>query len=137
MLLKDKRIFIVEDNLSNRAITQMLLEQFGAKTAIDRWGVETLERLRAFMPVNLILMDLMLPGGITGYDVFDRIRAQAEFAAVPIVALSASDPSTAIPLTQERGFAGFISKPIDFHKFPKQILNVLDGEIVWDAPDRL
>ncbi|MBC8171826.1 MAG: response regulator [Anaerolineae bacterium] len=133
MLLKDKRVFIVEDKLENRAIMQMLLEQHGAKIGFERWGLNTIEKLQAFAPVDVILLDLMFPNNITGYDVFDQIRAQPDYRFVPIVAVSASDPSTAIPLTRSKGFTGFIAKPVDYDAFPRQIAKIIDREPVWFA----
>lgn len=132
MKLKDKRIFLIEDNLANRAIMQILLEQNGAKTSFERWGKDTVKRLKAFEPVDIILLDLMFPNNVTGYDIFDRIRAHPEFQGVPIVAVSASDPSTAIPKTKAKGFDGFITKPIDYDRFPEQIKIILNKEPVWD-----
>ncbi|MDZ4770914.1 MAG: hypothetical protein SGJ24_17450 [Chloroflexota bacterium] len=35
---------------------------------------------------DLIILDLMLSQGVSGYDIFRRIRALAEFDAIPIVA---------------------------------------------------
>lgn len=131
MILLGKRIFIIEDNVANRAIAQLLLEQHGAKTAIERWGMDAVPRLREFMPVDAILLDLMFPNNITGYDVFDSIRAHEEFNAIPIVAVSASDPNSAIPLTKARGFTGFISKPINLAIFPEQIARIIEHEPVW------
>lgn len=131
-LLQDKRIFLVEDNLGNRAIMQMILEQQGAKVAFERWGTETVSRLKSFEPVDLILLDLMFPNNITGYDVFESIRENREFRHIPIVAVSASEPAISIPKTQSMGFAGFIPKPIDIDKFPKQVAAILRNEPVWD-----
>lgn len=133
MLLKDKRVFIVEDDLKNRAIAQLLLERDGAKTYFDRWGTDTIPRLRQFMPVDVVLLDLMFPRGVTGYDVFKQIRSHPEFRHVPIVAVSASDASTAIPLTKDMGFAGFIAKPLDFNNFTKLIHEIMKGVPVWEA----
>ena len=132
LLLQDKRIFLVEDNLGNRAIMQMILEQQGAKVAFERWGTETVSRLKSFEPVDLILLDLMFPNNITGYDVFESIRENREYHHVPIVAVSASEPAISIPKTQSLGFAGFIPKPIDIDKFPKQVAAILRNEPVWD-----
>ena len=133
MLLTDKRIFLVEDNQGNAAIIQMLLEQEGAKVFRGRWGGEgTIELLRRYLPLDIILMDLMLPNGITGYDVFDDIRAVPDAHDIPVVAVSASDPSMAIPKVRAKGFAGFIPKPVDFEGFAKQIADVLDGVAVWN-----
>jgi two-component system cell cycle response regulator DivK len=131
-LLQNKRIFLVEDNLGNRAIMQMILEQHGAKISFERWGTDTVSRLKVFEPVDLILLDLMFPQGITGYDVFDNIRQHTEFRHVPIVAVSASEPALSIPKTQAHGFAGFLPKPIDIDKFPKQVAAILRNEPVWD-----
>lgn len=133
MLLSEKRVFIVEDKLENRAIMQMLLEQHGAKIGFERWGQNTLEKLQAFAPVDVILLDLMFPNNVTGYDVFDVIRTEPAYRFIPIVAVSAADPSTAIPLTRSKGFAGFIAKPVDYDAFPRQIAKIIDREPVWFA----
>ena len=131
MLLANKRIFMVEDNLNNKAITEMLLEREGARVVSDRWGVGIIERLRKFAPTDIILMDLMLPREVSGYDIFQQIRQLTEFDGVPVVALSAADASTAVPRAQMMGFTGFISKPIDFRLFPHQIRWIIEGKAVW------
>lgn len=133
MRLKDKRIFMIEDNLNNRAITQLLLEQQGAKTSFERWGKDTVAQVKKFMPVDLILLDLMFPNGVSGYDIFVELRHDKQLAHIPIVALSASDASVAIPKAQDLGFNGYLSKPIDFANFIGQIVKILDGERIWES----
>jgi len=86
--------------------------------------------------VDLIILDLMLHNGISGYDIFDQIRAVPTYDAVPIVAVSAAEPAIALPKTQRQGFSGFISKPIDDTLFPKQVAQLLAGEQVWYAGER-
>ena len=130
--LTDKRIFLVEDDPSNAAIIQMLLEQQYAKVFRGRWGGdETLGLLNRHKPIDLILMDLMLPNGVTGFDVFNMIKQQAEWANVPIIAVSASDPSVVLAKVRDTGFNGFIAKPVDFVHFTDQILSVLNGTDRW------
>lgn len=131
MLLQGKRIFIIEDDLANRAIAQTLLETHGARTSFERWGTESVEKLRKFMPVDIILLDLMFPNEITGYDVFDAIRVHAEFDDIPIAAVSASDPLTAISKTKAQGFSGFIAKPIHVTTFPRLVAKLINREEVW------
>lgn len=131
MLLKGKRIFLTEDNLTNRSVIQLLLERDGAIFAFERWGIETTERLQKFAPVDIILLDLMLPNNITGLDLFDQIRAIPAFEHVPIVAVSAKDPSIAIPEVQAKGFNGFIAKPINRLRFTQQIASIIAGEQIW------
>jgi len=136
MLLENKRIFIVEDNIMNRIIYQEILRSSGAWVEFDRSGRDTLSRLKLFKP-DLIILDLMLPFGSSGYSIFDSIRKMPEFHDVPVVAVSATEPNVGIPQTQRQGFNGFIAKPIDDDLFPQQILQIFKGEQVWDAGDRL
>jgi CheY-like chemotaxis protein len=131
MLLNNKRIFFVEDNLENRVLMTMMLERHGAQTQFERWGRETVQRLQDFMPVDIILLDLMLPHGVSGYDIFDAIRSHPEFAEIPIVAVSAQDSSMAIPKTIAKGFSGFIAKPLDLDLFPKQVAQIITRQPVW------
>jgi two-component system, cell cycle response regulator DivK len=131
MLLKNKRIFIVEDNLQNRVIYQMMMMQHGAKVEFERWGKDAVARIKMYAPLDLIILDLMLSHGITGYDIFDQIRPMPEIAGVPIIAVSAAEPAVAIPQVRARGFDGFIAKPLDDVLFPQQIARIIDKQPVW------
>ncbi|NWG17311.1 MAG: response regulator [Chloroflexi bacterium] len=136
MTLHGKRIFIVEDNFQNRVVFLTTLKMQGAWVEFDRWGTDALWRLRAFRQVDLIILDLMLTAGISGYDIFDQIRSLPEYNRTPIVAVSAAEPAVAIPKTQAKGFAGFITKPIDDERFPQQLARIIAGEQVWYAGER-
>ena len=133
MHLRNKRIFLVEDNLAYRALAQLLLERAGAKTAIERWGTESIARIRAFMPVDVILLDLHLPDNVSGFDLFDDIRAEPDLKHIPIVAVSSMEPSFAIPKAKAKGFEGFILKPIESALFVSQVADVLASRKVWFA----
>ena len=134
MLLTGKRIFMVEDNRSNSSVMRLLLDWQGAESCVDGWGGDdTIRRLQDFAPVDIILLDLMLPNNITGYDVFDHIRAISDYDLVPIIAVSAMDASVAVPKAKAKGFAGFITKPINYDLFPRQLVDILDGKEIWSA----
>lgn len=136
MFLKGKLIFVVEDNLQNRIVFQMSLLRHGAKTEFERWGRDAVSRLAHLSNVDLIILDLMLFNGISGLDLIGEIRALPRYISTPIVAVSAMDPSVAIPQVRARGFNGFIAKPIDDQLFPKQIAALLTGETLWHAGER-
>jgi two-component system cell cycle response regulator DivK len=74
---------------------------------------------------------LMFPRNVSGYDIFEVIHNDPRFAHLPVVAVSASDPSIEVPRTRAKGFAGFISKPITLQQFPDQIAAVLNHESIW------
>lgn len=132
--LSGKRIFYIEDDINNRAIATMILQRSGVKVGFERWGAnEVISRIRAFMPIDLILCDLMFPNNVTGFDVFDRIHQEPDLANIPILAISSSDPTLVMPKVREKGFVGFISKPINFVEFAHQIAQVIDGVPIWVA----
>jgi CheY-like chemotaxis protein len=131
--LQDRRIFIIDDNPVNVTAAKMLLERHYATVGFDRWGTNVPSKLAQFAPVDLILLDLALAHDTSGYDVFDQIRAMPGFETVPIVAYSAGNATEAIPLTQAKGFSGYIAKPLDFDAFPDQIEQILSGMEIWLA----
>jgi CheY-like chemotaxis protein len=136
MQLKGKTIFIVEDNTQNRVVFQMVLVVNGARVEFDRWGRECMSRLKNLVQLDLIVLDLMLNNGISGYDIFREIRNLTTYDSVPIVAVSAAEPAIALPKTKELGFSGFIAKPIDDELFPQQLARLIAGEQVWYAGSR-
>ncbi len=131
MLLNDKRIFIVEDNIQNRIIFQVCLLSNGAAIDLEYRGADTIYRLSRLAPVDLIILDLMLSDGISGFDIIKQIRALPAYHTTPIVAVSAMDPSVAIPQAQAVGFTSFIPKPIDKRLFPQQLARIMAGELLW------
>jgi CheY-like chemotaxis protein len=136
MLLDYKKIFIVEDNIQNRIVFQMTLIRHGAVADFERLGRDTIQRLKNTAHVDLIVLDLMLAQGISGFDLYDEIRALPKLDNVPVVAVSAMDPAIAIPKVQAKGFDGFIAKPIDTDLFPKQLAEIIAGNQVWYAGTR-
>lgn len=132
MSLQDKRIFVVEDNVENRVVYQMIFIREGVTVEFERWGPDAVNKLKRFQPVDLIILDLMLTRGATGYSIFEEIRKLPAFANVPVVAVSSADPSEAIAKTRRLGFSGYIAKPIDQAQFPKQLEELLKGNAIWD-----
>lgn len=129
--LKGKRILVVEDNVTNMAVFATTLKRLGALVIQDAWNSGTVDMLKKRLPIDLIILDLMLRRDASGYDLFDALQQDPELKDIPVVAVSSLDPETEIPKAQERGMAGFISKPININKFPQQLAQVLAGEKVW------
>ena len=135
MILEGRHIFIVEDDIRNRIVYQILMVRSGAQVEFDRWGRDTLDQMKKYREYDLIILDLMLPKGTSGFDIYDKIRADGAFDDVPIVAVSAADPSYAIPKAKQMGFSGFIAKPINDMVFPDQLARIIAGEKVWSTDD--
>lgn len=59
---------------------------------------------------DLILLDLMLPGGMSGYDVCKKIRGQVD---IPIIMVTAKTESLDKVLGLELGADDYLTKPFD------------------------
>jgi len=129
--LRNKRIFIVEDNMLNRVVYHSLLFHQKVEIGYERHGKHTLHTLRAFGKVDLILLDLMLTDGLSGLDIFDQIRQLPEYSNIPIAAVSADDPIESIWQTMKRVFSGFISKRVDDVLFRRQVADLINDLDVW------
>jgi CheY-like chemotaxis protein len=63
---------------------------------------------------DLILMDLRLPNGISGFDLTRRLKANPQLKQIPVIALTAVD--TAEELALAAGCDGFLRKPADIRQ---------------------
>ena len=132
MELKDKRIFVVEDDPSNLAITLSILRKNGATVFYDRWGIDTKQKLLDSTPLDVILLDLMFPRGITGFDIYDQIQDAPSLLGIPCVIVTANSSIEQMKIARDKGLHGYITKPIDLERFAKMIAQVINGEKVWN-----
>jgi two-component system cell cycle response regulator DivK len=131
LLLDGKRIFIVEDDVTNMAVYSVILKNQGALVIQDPWNSGTIGLLRRHLPVDIIILDLMLRHRVSGYDIFREVKKEPDLAHIPVVAVSASDPGLEIPKARALGFVGFISKPISYQDFPAQLAACIKGDNNW------
>lgn len=101
----------------------------------DRFGKETITRLLRIVSMDelhIILLDLNLNQNDTdGFKVLQDIRQHPELAHIPVVAVTAFDPSMVIGPLKQAGFDGLISKPLRVNTFGVYINAILSGKSVW------
>jgi two-component system cell cycle response regulator DivK len=117
------RILLVEDNEMNRdALSRRLMRRgFEVVFAVD--GGEAVARARSESP-DIILMDMSLPV-LDGWEATRRVRADAETAAVPIIALTAHATTEDLQRALDAGCNDTDTKPIDFERLLGKIQALL------------
>jgi CheY-like chemotaxis protein len=111
----DKHVLVVDDDMRNAFALSRLLVGKGLKASIARSGAKALEMLNEppnDNPIDLVLMDIMMPE-MDGYETMQRIRAQARFRNLPILALTAKAMVGDREKCLSAGASDYLSKPVD------------------------
>jgi CheY-like chemotaxis protein len=105
------RVLIVDDVIDAAMSLALLLRLWGheARTAHD--GATALEVARAFRP-EVVLLDIGLPGGLDGFQVGRRLRAEPGLGEVLLVALTGYGQEEDRRRSQAAGFDHFLVKPV-------------------------
>jgi len=104
------RILVVEDNADTAALLRDLLEGEGYEVETAATGEAAFEALAVAPDVDLMVLDLMLPG-MSGYEVIERLRAQADLSDLPILVLSALGSASARVRGLREGADDYMTKP--------------------------
>ena len=107
-----KKILLVEDNQINQLIVIELLTSVGATIVSAENGQIALDEL-ATQEFDLVLMDIQMPV-MDGCSAVAKIKAQAKFANLPVIALTANAMQHDIELYEKLGFCAHVAKPFDF-----------------------
>jgi len=113
--LHGARILLTEDNEINQQIAIELLEGAGATVKVANNGREAVEILsNGPQPplFDLVLMDLQLPE-MDGYQATAKLRSDARFATLPIIAMTAHATMEERQRCLAAGMNDHVSKPID------------------------
>lgn len=126
------RAIAVEDDEGSALLLQAILRRSGMDINTHPTGERFLEFLHSLpTPPNLILLDINLPRK-SGIDIIHELRSDPVFAEVLVIAISAVDPITYVPILKEAGFNSFLRKPVSREHLPKQIQRIIEGEAIWE-----
>jgi class 3 adenylate cyclase/CheY-like chemotaxis protein len=117
------KILVVDDTPQNVKLLADLLAAKGYAVVTCADGTAALEKLKSEAP-DLVLLDVMMPG-LNGYQVCERIRADACTALLPVVLVTALDPQEERVKGIEAGADDFLSKPINQQELFARVKSLL------------
>ncbi|MBQ4813653.1 DNA-binding response regulator [Pseudoalteromonas luteoviolacea] len=120
--------FLIADDhpLFREALKGALQNQFDGLEVIESENFEqTLERLSEYDDLDLLLLDLHMPGN---GDLYGLIRIREDYPALPIVVVSGSEDLTIISKVMGYGAMGFIPKASSSQDIVAALTQVLAGE---------
>jgi signal transduction histidine kinase/ActR/RegA family two-component response regulator len=117
------RVLVVDDHPVNRRVIRLFLEPFECELVEAQDGQEALAALDR-EAVDIVLMDVNMPV-MDGLEATRRLRADARFARLPVIALTADVMSAQIKTCLEAGCDAHVAKPIDL----RNLLSVMDQSL--------
>lgn len=121
-------ILIVDDQASNVALLEQLLEEAGYRCVSSTMNPQEVGALHGANRYDLILLDLQMPG-MDGFQVMEGLRAGGAEGYLPVIVLTAQ-PGHKLRALQS-GARDFVSKPFDLLEVKTRIRNMLEVRLLY------
>jgi two-component system cell cycle response regulator DivK len=119
-------ILLVEDNQMNRDMLSRWLRRKGYEVTTANDGVEGVEQARIIRP-DLILLDMSLPLK-DGWTAAGELKADAETADIPVIALTAHAMQGDREKALDAGCDDYDTKPVEFVRLLEKMQRFLSQE---------
>ncbi|MBA3592183.1 MAG: response regulator [Polaromonas sp.] len=110
-----RKVLVVDDDARNIFALTSALEQKGMRVEVGRNGFEAISKLDEIADIDLVLMDIMMPG-MDGLEATRRIRKDARFKKLPIIAVTAKAMKDDQEQCLKAGTSDYLAKPIDLDR---------------------
>ncbi|MBL8511479.1 MAG: response regulator [Betaproteobacteria bacterium] len=106
-------VIVVDDQSDARKLTRLSLqfENYRVVEAVN--GVDALELIRRHHP-DAVLLDILMPGPVDGYDVCRQIKSDARLKETAVILVSAMRGDEQRELGRDCGADAYLAKPFSF-----------------------
>jgi signal transduction histidine kinase/ActR/RegA family two-component response regulator len=110
--LAGRKVLVVDDDIRNVFAMTSALETHGMKVLHAESGKEAIDTLKRERNIDLVLMDVMMPG-LDGLDTMRIVRGLEGYRALPIIAVTAKAMLGDREKCLEAGANDYIAKPVN------------------------
>jgi signal transduction histidine kinase/DNA-binding response OmpR family regulator/HAMP domain-containing protein len=130
-----RKVLVVDDDVRNIFAMTSVLEANGLDVIYAENGQAGIEALVKDPSIDLVLMDVMMPG-MDGYETMRAIRANPAFRGIPIVAVTAKALKDDRAKCIAAGASDYLPKPVATEKLMDLIRLWTGGDGAVPAADR-
>ena len=120
------RVLLIDDDQSNLDFMRQVMRIDGHELAWAPDGEQGLALVKQFCP-QVIICDVVMPH-LGGYAVLETVRADPQFAGVPVLLFSAAMSEDARAIGLRRGATEVLAKPFDLEQLRAAIRRCLAQE---------
>ncbi len=117
-------VVIAEDDRDIRELVELILEEDGYTTVPVSDGLGALSACRAKSP-DVLLLDVSMPGELTGLEVCRRIRADEDLGGVRVMLLTARAREQDVNAGYAAGADDYLVKPFNPSELTRRIEELL------------
>ena len=114
--MRGMKALVVDDNYTSREIFQDMLESFSfdiTLAASGKEGLAEIEKAAKEKPIELVILDWKMPGGMDGIETARRIREHPTLKHIPaIIMVTAYGREDVMRQAEQLGLEGFLLKPV-------------------------
>jgi two-component system alkaline phosphatase synthesis response regulator PhoP len=129
---RSAHVLVVEDNSHAAYLLRVLLERAGYTVSVSVDGHDAVARLKTMEPVDLVLLDLMLPY-VSGYQVLIEARSDPRWARVPVIVVTARTLEMDAVRALETGANDFVRKPFQPDELLARVRRAIELSRQWNA----
>jgi len=115
-----RHVLVADDEPHIGRIIQLKLEHGPYRVSLVPDGRSALERMRGEEPVDVVLLDIMMPY-LSGLDVLAAVRSLPHRAETPVIILTAKGQDADRERALELGATDFLTKPFSPNKLLARI----------------
>ena len=130
-----KKILIVDDQATIRQLLEISLKTKDRNILLAASGEEALEIARGKKP-DLVIMDLMMPGGMDGFETIERLRNDVGIADCPVMILTAKDQQAERKRAAEMKVDDYLAKPFRLEDLFSRVTHLLASRRTWNENRR-
>lgn len=131
MKTADAQILLVDDDTEVFSLLECCLRDVTVKLVTSMDGMEALNLARS-QSFDLILLDVGLPGGMSGLDVLRALRVEAKTRSLPVFMLTGRDDLSHKVQCFELGASDYITKPFEVAELKARVKAALRARYLQD-----